>query len=522
MSRSGRAARGFLTSLIQFSSQILLQAVLAPIVLKYAGREALGAYAGIMQAINLLALVDIAHAWSLERFLGQASGLGDGGARFRAVFTTARTLALITNAVYALLVLAFSHWIARLFHLSPAIADQARHALYVIAIWSVARTPLVAYMAASFATQDLAAVNLIGTVLQTTRTVLSLVFVIAGTGLFGLMLAGSAGEAVGSILYRMRFKSKNPSLMPGWGVPDKPLFREMIHFGFHAMFLNVGNMLVFSSGNALAGLTNGAASASTFYTSQMPAMTAYLLVLRLQDNSMPAVNELFGRGEIDRMRAAFLRLTRVILLLALPLAVGVFLFNRDLVVTWVGPQQYAGFLLTSSLSLFVIVSTLQRIGIAFSFVLGWMRLLTGTAFAQGLANFGLAWVLGKKMGLGGITLALLIVVLPQTFILWHRLGRYFDFGVAGFLARFALRCVLPLIAASAAGLAVHAHVAIQHGRFGGLAAEGLAFVIVYALTAYPFLASADRGEVKRYLRGFWKMGRSAHKRLLASQGSGLS
>ena len=85
MSRSARAARGFAASVVQFCAQMLLQVLLAPVVLKVAGRETLGAYAAIMQAVGFLTMIDVIGSWSLERFLGQAMGLEDGGARFRGV-----------------------------------------------------------------------------------------------------------------------------------------------------------------------------------------------------------------------------------------------------------------------------------------------------------------------------------------------------------------------------------------------------------------------------------------------------
>ena len=84
------------------------------------------------------------------------------------------------------------------------------------------------------------------------------------------MLAGTVAEAVGNLLYRFRYRKIDPGLTPGWGIPDKALLREMLGFGGHAAFLNIGNMLFFSSGNMLAGLTSGAAAASSFYTTQMP------------------------------------------------------------------------------------------------------------------------------------------------------------------------------------------------------------------------------------------------------------
>ena len=513
MSRSGRAAKGFVTSLFQYASQILVQALLAPVVLHLAGREALGAYAAIMQTLSFLALVDIAHSWSLERFLAQAIGMDDGGVRFRNVFTTARTLLLITNIVFAILTFIFSLFIARLFHLSPGIALQARHALYVIAIWAIVRTPLAAYLNASVATQDMAAANLIGTLLGASRTIASLIFVLAGGGLFGLMLSGTVVEAMGSFLYRVRFRRKNPQLMPGWGIPDKALLREMVGFGGHAMFLNVGNMLMFSSGNTIAGMTSGAANASTFYTSQMPTMTAYNMILRLSDSATPAINEIYGRREMERLKQALMRLTRSLLLLALPLATGVLLFNHDLVVSWVGEQQYAGTLLTASLAAFCVIIAIQRVAIVYSFVFGWMRLLTGTAFAQGIGNFVLAFYLGKTIGLGGISLALILVTLPQNFLLWRKIGKTFELNVVKFLAGCVARQIIPLAAAAGLGLFVHRFVHIEHKHLGGFLAEAATFSVVYFALTYFTMLRQDRNDVDRYLRGFANRGRSMQQRV---------
>ena len=169
MSRSSKAAKGFATSIVQYASQILLQALLAPIVLRVAGRETLGAFAAIVQVLSLLGLVDIAGSWSLERFLAQAMGKDPSGASFREVFTTARTIFLLTNTLFALLVVLLSLFIGRIFHLSPEVAWQARWALRAIAIWAIVRTPLAAYANALVAMQDLAVVNMIGTLGQSQR-----------------------------------------------------------------------------------------------------------------------------------------------------------------------------------------------------------------------------------------------------------------------------------------------------------------------------------------------------------------
>ena len=89
MSRTTRAANGFVTGVLQYVSQILVQALLAPFVLKLAGRETLGAFGAIMQVIGFIALTDVVGSWSLERLsLIHISGLTSSRARLSSVGST--------------------------------------------------------------------------------------------------------------------------------------------------------------------------------------------------------------------------------------------------------------------------------------------------------------------------------------------------------------------------------------------------------------------------------------------------
>lgn len=520
MSRTARAAKGFVTGIFQYLATILMQALLAPVVLKMAGRETLGAYSAVMQALGFIALTDFMGSWVLERYLGQATGLDDGGQRFRCVLTTVRTMYLFCVSANSILLITFSFFVGRLFHLSPHVAHEAQYALWVIAVWVILRMPLAAFQNASYAMQDMATVNLIGTCIGISRAVASLGFVLLGGGLFGLMIAGSLVEGVGYFFYRLNFKKKNPHLMPGWGIPDKALLKEMMGFGAHTSVVNLGNGLLYNCGNIIAGLTQGAAMASSFYTTQMPTMTAYNMMMRLSDSSMPAINELWGRRDVQKLSNALRRITRLLLALTLPLATGVLLFNRDLVIVWVGLRQYAGTLLTASLAAFCIIVSLQRVAVIYSFSFGWMRVLTTTGLVQGVANFGLAYFLAKRFGLGGITLSLVIVVLPQTFILWQRVGRFLELNIITLLGACFLRAVIPLGAAAAAGLLVHRIVVIAQRHFIGFTAETLAFLVVYALLAYPLvLADHDRREIARYLSVFLVRSKQIPRRLAQVVGS---
>jgi O-antigen/teichoic acid export membrane protein len=288
----------------------------------------------------------------------------------------------------------------------------------------------------------------------------------------------------------------------------------MLGFGGHAALLNVGNMLAFGTGNSVAGMTSGASAASTFYTSQMPAMMAYNLLGRLNESTTPALNELYGRGDFDRVRLSFSRITRLQLFFGFPLAMGVLLFNRDLVSAWVGPQQYAGTLMTVALSIYCVVSGVLGIAMRFSYVFGWMRLLATTSILQGFANFGVGLYLGRTLGLGGISLALVIVVMPQFVILLRKIGNSLRLNVVRLLAGCTVRAIVPLMAASAVGLIAHSFVRIRIHHFGGFLLEAFPFLVVYfALAYFIYFVDQDRQDTRRFLAGAIDRARGAGIRL---------
>jgi O-antigen/teichoic acid export membrane protein len=231
----------------------------------------------------------------------------------------------------------------------------------------------------------------------------------------------------------------------------------------------------------------------------MPSMMAAGTLGRLNESTVPALNELYGRGEVERVRQAFSRITRLQLLFGFPLALGVLLFNHDLITTWVGSGQYAGLLLTASLAVYCLFSGLVGIAIRFAYVFGWMRVLASTSILQGLANFGLGLFLGRRIGLGGIALALAIVLLPQLAILLFMIGKFLQINVARLLARCTIRSVIPLAVASLGSLLAHSVVQIHVHHFGAFLGETLPFVALYFPLAYFFyMHDQDRNDAKRF------------------------
>ena len=489
--RTERAVKGTLVSFLQYGTQMLLQAFLAPLVLRLAGQETLGAYALLMQVVGYLAMLDLGFSVTLNRYLAQASGLDDGGKRFRDVLSTARTFLLGSNLLIAALTVLVSFNIEVLFSLTPQIASQARLGLAVLAVWTVARTPWVVYGIGLNATQNLVAANSIGIIGNSGRLLFSLGLVFAGTGLVGLMAATVLAEALATLLSSSHFRRIFPQHRPQWGIPDRKLFKEMLSFSLQAMLISVAWRLVYYTDNIVVGYLYGAAAVSVYYTTQMPATIGFNIANRVSDNAAPAVNELYARQERVKLREVFLRLHRFNFLLVIPLAAGLALLNRELVSLWVGKGQYAGDLMSCALAAFTLLITVSHVSWTFVFASGQIRTLSWVSLFEGAANLGLSLWLGRLIGLPGVMVATVLASIPTTAYLLAVSLRGLDLGAGEFLGSCFLPSVLPVVAGCAALLVTRS--ALGSEEWFSFLAQGLVLLLAYGSLAYRFnLAPSER------------------------------
>ena len=407
--RTSRAISGTLTSFVEFGLRIGLQAALAPLVLHVAGQETLGAYGALMQVIGYLALVDLGFGVALSRYLAQAFGYDDQKKRFGEIFTTSRTFYLASNAVVALFAFILSSYVGDLFSLSSSVEAQARIGLWILAAWSVLRTPLAVYGGALIATQNLAAANIINMVGNAFRLILSLGMVLLGFDLIGLMLASVFAEAVTFSLQRWQYRKTYPGERFGWGIPNWQLFREMLGFGIGYLLVIVGGRLTFYTDNLVVGYLYGGVATSIYYTTQMPTFLLIALIWRITDNAAPAFNELYAKKEMERLRNAYYKLIKYGLVLSLGLGLGLLVLNRTLITLWVGEGQYAGNVMTISLALFTIGTVINHVNALVLVAYGAVRLLSIICIVCGVCNLGLSLILGKVYGLQGVMVASAVV-----------------------------------------------------------------------------------------------------------------
>jgi len=420
LSRTQKALKGFATDVIQFSVLILLQIILAPLVLKVAGQEVLGAYSIIMQVIGYGLIIDFGLSVSISRYLSRNFDARNDGAKFTNVFNVSRYFVLVTNTLLSVFIIMLAIFADELFKGSQKIIGEIRICLYFFAIWSVIKTPFILYTHSLRASQNMSVANIIGLFSGACRLILSLYLVYSGFGLIGLIIANILSEFFGLLLNRICFNRLYPNYDMCWYFPDRKLLREIFFFGLTYWGVNIAIVLTVGSDSIIIGNLYGAAAVAIFYTTKLPVFLGIQIIYKISDNSGAAVNQLVFQKNFELVRVAYLNILRYSLLLALPLAVGTITFNEAIITLWVGPNQYAGDLMTIALASFVLTQTINHINAMITVAVGRMKHWITLSILIGFCTIISSYFLGKTIGIQMVMVSIAVMDIPGLIFLFYR------------------------------------------------------------------------------------------------------
>jgi len=480
--RTKKATAGYITSLAQYAVAVAMQFAIAPVVLKIAGQDTLGAFAVISQALAYLALIDMGLGPAFGRSQAQAYGKDDNLCEFSKVVSTGRTIALIVNSLYAILVFVLTFYIGKIFSLDGQLLVEAKYGLWIIALWAILRTPWSAYNGVLVSSQNMAISNIVIGISNVIKLGGSLLFVWYGWGLTGLMVSNVAGEAFAQVITRIYAKKRCPHLKLTWGIPDKQLLKNVMGFASQIIVVNISVAIITKSDHLIVGSMISVASSSVLYTTMTTTNILGIVVRQIVDTATPGINELYARGNIDQLRSVYLRLHRYTMILAIPLFAGCAVLTQPFVSMWVGNKQYAGHVVAVGLAINAFAVSISHVSHMFINADGKIRILSIFTIAEGLCKIILSITLVHYYGLPGIVLSTLIAGLFTTNI--YLMCRGNDIVKVQW-REFAHQVVVPLIVPTLLSIATLFLLIYYVGAASPMKfiLSGGAFVFVYIISA---------------------------------------
>jgi len=416
-----RAIGGALTSILQYILFITLQVILTPMIIRIAGKEVLGAYSIIMQIMGYGILLDLGFSAAVIRFLSQNYSNDSVNYKFKEIFNIGRSIIFISNGLFSIILIYIGYNIKEIVKIDNNIYSQVQISIYLIAFWIFIKTPISLYNSGLIATHNMVASNYISILSNLLRMLISILLVYQGLSIIGLVISGIISELVAFLLQRYIFISKFNKIKFSINKANFLFLKSLSKFGLNYWGVNLAGALFLGSDSIIIGNIFGADIASVFYTTKIPTFLLIQFIYKISDNSSPAINQLFSEGGYPLIIDSYYKILRYSLLLAFPLAIGLVGFNYNVITLWVGPNQYAGNLMTYALSFFVITQVINHLNSIYILAIGQMKYWSVFSIVNSIAYLSASYFLAYNFGMQWVMIAMALMDFPNMIFIFKRI-----------------------------------------------------------------------------------------------------
>lgn len=278
-------------------------------------------------------------------------------------------------------------------------------------------------------------------------------------------------------------------------------FGELLGFG-SKLFASATSKRVSNYAQPLIISSHISAAATAFFAIPVRLVDyAQQIAWALSTGFMPMFSELQGRNEGEFLRSLYVRYSRYMLLLTLPILVLIFVYGPGFSGRWIGPEyairgRDALYLLTAA----VFVEGLQPLLWRLFTGVGRLDLLVSVSATASLLSvaLGLIWV--RTMGIAGVALSVLVTTAASQVIFFWRTSRYLNLSPLAQMREIQGRPLL--VGAVHFGATYGVARLIGTDTYRTMALGGLLSLIVYAPLALLALRPGERRKLREAARSF--------------------
>jgi O-antigen/teichoic acid export membrane protein len=208
-----------------------------------------------------------------------------------------------------------------------------------------------------------------------------------------------------------------PAMRLSWRLVDRATMTRVKVYSLHAFLAMVAGRTCVQSGAIIIGILLGAAPVTHFALASRLIEFAKALLRTATNTLTPAVSSLEAAGEHESIRKMFLKGTRWVLYLILPVQIGLLIFGRPFLTLWLGDPIYAErsypvlAILSATLSLVIAQSVAARI----LYGIGKLKSFARAALLEAVANVLLSLLLASQIGLIGVAIGMAVPNLVMCF-----------------------------------------------------------------------------------------------------------
>ena len=406
MTRTRRFLGGVTLGSLQLVLATAVGLWMTPFLLRRLGPETLGLWLIAQQLLGYLMLMDLGVNAVLPRETAYAVGRAGGAATgdLSTVIARARRAVNFQIPLVVAATLAGAIWVAMR-------GIGAATPLLLVLLGFALLFPLRLYRSVLQGLQELPFLGKLQIASWATLTFVTIALVLAGAGLWALVIGWVTGQVVTAVSAWLRIRRRHQGVWPASDV--RPAWADVRPYVLNAAWVSVAQVaqvLLSGSDLLMIGSLLGAQSVVLYScTSKLTSVLANHPQL-VMASATPALSELWAAGRRERLVELVTALTLAMLCLSGLIVCLTLALNEGFVTWWVGRQQFGGGALTLLLAGQLVLRH-WNIALIYGLVaFGLERRVSITNLADGAASVGLGLLLIPVIGPAGPVVGSIVAV----------------------------------------------------------------------------------------------------------------
>jgi len=406
-SRVHNYVRGLGTGYVRMFVQVLVGLWLVPFTLQYLDRERFAIFSLTLGILGWLSLLDFGITGGLRVQVARLTGRPNPDELNRLVSSAFFTQCAVVGAVLVVgggIALGFSHF----FEVRPDLFHEAQIVFLIAVVGAAMSVAGQTFSALLIAHQQAHVDNMISLLLVAIRTVLTVVLLKLGWGLYSLAVAHVAARLVTAVLAVIRTYRVIPGLRIRYSLASWETLRGLANVGIWFTLGSIAGMAIDSLDSLVTAKVVSIATVTTLALTSRLYEFVGALVFVITDTARPMLGQLFGENKLEDAQKTYRHLVALSTGSAVVFALAVWAANCAFVTQWVGAANYGGSVVDTILALNLIMHMWvmpNRAVLSANLV---VRPQTLARLVEGGVNLGLSIWFGYHWGLQGVLVATFI------------------------------------------------------------------------------------------------------------------
>lgn len=499
MSQTYRIALYSIVNILRYVIEAVVMFAITSKMVRSLGVDDFGLWLLVFSVVGFFILLDFGFMTGVVKYTSESKGRGDIERRNRLISTLA-VVYIAIGLIAATGIGILSVFFDSLFSIPEPQRIKTQYLLWIVSARAVILyLPFSLFAGLLFGEQRIVELNGVKCFSSLLYGVLAWLLLDSGYGVLALAGLNLLDMLVEHSLYVLMSFRYIPHLRLSWSRVDWKIFREVSSFSAYQFVINLSVLVLTRTDPVIIKLFLPLSAVASYSVSMKIAETIRLLIKQFINVFTPIIGELHGARNQDSIRSLFLYGTQYALAMAMALAIPTWIFGRELIVFWVGPdlaQTYPVLCILTFISVILIPHLMASNVLAMT---DHYRFTAVAAIASIAINIGFTLILVVPLGLVGVALGTLIATSSiDVALILHKTFRELQLPFSRFYRAAIQPVLLPGIGQGLFLLAIQRW--YPPANIGWLVLVNIPGLLLYVLV-YG-LASLELGERERILHKF--------------------